>query len=209
MTSALPYVSKYRAQQAWRGGYGEAIDDAEVILTDKGLSFTFSVRNMVLRSEIGVHWTMKCGNDIIEGSASLPPIAMTSLPVVPASTELVNADPLGTEDIIPASMPIPAAASPLTDALAVGTASGGTGALGFLPALAGAAFPVFYSGSDDDTPIIVGPGPSPSPGGAVVNPLNPVPTPYSEPTTPVPEPSAALLLLVGFFAILMGKRLIT
>ena len=137
---------------------------------------------------------------------------------MPAPVELVNADPLGTEDIIPASMPIPAAASAVHDALPVGTASGGAGGLGFLPALAGAAFPVFHSGSDH-TPIILGPGPGPSPGpgpgGPAVNPVNPlipvnpVPTPYSEPTTPVPEPSAAFLLLGGLFAILMGKRLIT
>jgi hypothetical protein len=33
-TSALPYVGKYRAHQTWRGGYGETIDDAEIILTD-------------------------------------------------------------------------------------------------------------------------------------------------------------------------------
>ena len=86
MTSAVTSLGMHRAHQAWRGGYGEAIDDAEVILTDKGLSFTFSVRNMALRSEIGVHWTMKCGNDIIEGSASLPPIAMLAACACPCRT---------------------------------------------------------------------------------------------------------------------------
>ena len=50
MTGALPYTSKYRAHQAWRGGYGEAIDEADVTLTDSGLTFVFSVRNMRLES---------------------------------------------------------------------------------------------------------------------------------------------------------------
>jgi len=47
------------------------MDEAEVILNDSSLTFIFSVRNMQLRNEIGVHWTMKCGNDIIEGAALL------------------------------------------------------------------------------------------------------------------------------------------
>jgi hypothetical protein len=203
MTSALPRGSRYRAHQAWRGGYGEAIDDAEVILTDKGLSFTFSVRNMALRSEIGVHWTMKCGNDIIEGSASLPPIAMTA---PPAPIELVNADPLGTEDIIPASMPIPAAASASEGPLTVGTA-GGAGSYGSAPILAGAAFPVFHSGSDD-TSFIFGPSsppviPVPSRPDVHIEPFSP-----PEPGTPVPEPSTAFLLLAGLpFTIGLKKHL--
>ena len=114
MTSALPHVSKYRAHQAWRGGYGEAVDEAEVILTDKDLSFIFSVRNMVLHSEIGLHWTMKCGNDIIEGSALIPPIAMAPPSADPAPIDVVNADPIdaaAAEGALPASLPIPAAAS--------------------------------------------------------------------------------------------------
>jgi hypothetical protein len=200
MTSALPYVSKYRAHQAWRGGYGEAVDDAEVILTDNGLTFIFSVRNMVLRSEIGVHWTMKCGNDIIEGSASLPPIAMTA-PPVPTSAEAVNADPadaFSEGDIIPASMPIPGAASASQDVLAASTASGGVGGLGFLPALAGAAFPIFHSGSDNPSLI-------PGPGGPPLVPDNP---PHTPPDTPVPEASSGLLLLAGLIAISVRKHLI-
>jgi hypothetical protein len=205
MTSALPHGSRYRAHQAWRGGYGEAIDDAEVILTDKGLSFTFSVRNMALHSEIGVHWTMKCGNDIIEGSASLPPIAMTA---PPAPIELVNADPLGSEDIIPASMPIPAAASTSQDGLTVGAVSGGAGSWGYAPILAGAAIPVFHSGSDD-TPVIFfpsGPAVIPVPGRPDVH-IEPFSPP--EPNTPVPEPSTAFLLLAGLpFAIGLKKHLI-
>ena len=201
MTSALPYVSKYRAQQAWRGGYGEAIDDAEVILTDNGLTFIFSVRNMTLRSEIGVHWTMKCGNDIIEGSASLPPIAMIA---PPAPIEVVNADPadpLGAGDILPVSMPIPGAAAP-QDVLTASTTPGGAGGFGFVPALAGAAFPVFHSGSDNPSPI-------PRPGGLVPdNPPHIEPYMPPVPDTPVPEPSTALLLLVGLIAIPAKKHLI-
>ncbi len=199
MTSALPYVSKYRAQQAWRGGYGEAIDDAEVILTDKDLSFIFSVRNMALRTEIGTHWTMKCGNDIIEGSALIPPIAMAAPSADPAFIEVANGDPaepFGAEEVIPASAPILAAASATQDVLTPGTA-GGVGGWGFSPAYAAAAFPVFYSGSNDDHPILVN------------NPVGPTPfSPPIEPNNSVPEPSTAFLLLAGLFAISVRKHLI-
>jgi hypothetical protein len=49
------------------------------------------VRTMKLESEIGVHWTMKCGNDIIEGSALIPAVAMVppADPGSEASTALI------------------------------------------------------------------------------------------------------------------------
>jgi hypothetical protein len=214
MTSALPYVSRYRAQQAWRGGYGEAIDDAEVILTDKSLTFTFSVRNMALRSDIGVHWTMKCGNDIIEGSAALPPIAIAS-PLVPAFTEVVNADPadpFGAGDVIPVSMPMLGAASP--DVLTASTIPGGVGAWGLVPGLAGAWFPIYHSDSDNSSAPQGPGGPPLVPGNPLhpepyMPPDNPVhPEPYKPPDTPVPDPSTALLLLTGLVAISARKHLI-
>ncbi len=211
MTSALPYVSKYRAHQAWRGGYGEAVDEAEVILTDKDLSFTFSVRNMVLHSEIGVHWTMKCGNDIIEGSALIPPIAMAPPSADPAPIEVVNADPIdasAAEGALPASLPIPAAASATQEVPATAAIPGAAGGSGFgaapLFAPVFAALPVLYSGSDD-APLI--PIPPPTPGNNPVGPI-PIPTPFIGPDTPaVPEPSAAFLLLAGLLAILPKKHL--
>jgi hypothetical protein len=197
MTSALPYVSKYRAQQAWRGGYGQPVDDAEVILTDKDLSFIFSVRNMALRTEMGFHWTMKCGNDIIEGSALMPPIAMASPSADPAFIEVANgdpADPFGAEEIIPASMPIPAAASAPQGELTASASPGGAVGWSFPPALAAAAFPVLYSGSDDDHPVLIN------------NPIGPAPPPHTEPGNSVPEPSTAFLFLAGLFTILARRR---
>ena len=148
MTSALPYVSKYRAQQAWRGGYGEAIDDAEVILTDQGLSFTFSVRNMTLRSEIGVHWTMKCGNDIIEGSALIPPVAV--VPVDPAAPETADADPADPAAFVEI-IPIPA------QALGTPFPAASEERRAIIPLLAGGAFPLFFHRDDDDSPPFVPP----------------------------------------------------
>jgi len=213
MTSALPSVSKYRAHQAWRGGYGDAVDEAEVILTDKDLSFIFSVRNMVLHSEIGLHWTMKCGNDIIEGSALVPPIAMEPPSADPAPIEVVHADPIdaaAAEGAPPASPPIPAAASapqgsPAT-AVIPGTAGGsGVGAAPLFAAPMLAALGVPGSGSDV-VPLIplpvnnaVGPTPYVGP--------TPTPTPYSPPDVSVPEPSAVFLLLVGLFALHPKKYL--
>lgn len=81
----------YRRDQAWMGGYGEFVSWADVKLTDKSLviSFPFTAllqditpteatddadgvaedENML---DIGLHWTMMCGNDIIEGAFALP-----------------------------------------------------------------------------------------------------------------------------------------
>ncbi len=141
MTSALPHSSRYRAHQAWRGGYGDAVDDAVVSLTDTGLTFIFSVRNMRLQSEIGLHWTMKCGNDIVEGAALIPPIAMIS--ETPA-VDIVDADPaepISFEELIP----IPA--EPLIEPV-----PGASENLKMVWVPPGALFPVFVS--DDDEPFV-------------------------------------------------------
>jgi hypothetical protein len=197
MTSALPSGSRYRAQQAWRGGYGEAVDDAQVILTDRSLTFIFSVRNVSLRSEIGVHWTMKCGNDIIEGSASIPPIAMNS---PPAAIEVVDADPADspdTADLIPASMPIPAAASFFSETLGGSNAVGSANAPGYFPAMPAAmSFAIFR---DSDNPVF-----PPVPVPPLITPQEP----EFPPLTSVPEPSVALLLLTGLIAVYCRKKLL-
>jgi len=211
MTSALPYVSKYRAHQAWRGGYGDAVDEAEVIMTEKDLSFVFSVRNMVLHSEIGLHWTMKCGNDIIEGSALIPPIAMVPPSADPAPIDVVAADPIeaaAAEGAVPTSPPIPAAGSASQDvpttAAIPGTAGGsGVGAAPLFAAPMLAALGVPGSGSDVILPV---PGNSPAGPVPVPGPA-PIITPFSQPAASVPEPSAVFLLLVGLFVILAGKRI--
>jgi len=61
-----------------------------------------------LESEIGVHWTMKCGNDIVEGSAPVPAIAMAPVAADPAYAELSPAEPgdaVGSDAIPPDSFP--------------------------------------------------------------------------------------------------------
>ena len=209
MTSALPYVSRYRAHQAWRGGYGEPLDDAGVVLTDRGLTFTFSVRNMVLSSEIGLHWTMKCGNDIIEGSASIPPIAMAPPALDMATVEPVRADPvepLEPEALLPASLPIGAPAAPLEGTLA-GT-SPPVSASSFGPAgiPVFGTFPLLALGSGSGSSIFAIPGGN-STGSPGSTPLSSGPTPPSGPATSVPEPSSGLLLLAGLCAFLAGRRL--
>ena len=205
MTSALPYVGKYRAHQTWRGGYGEAIDDANVILTDSGLTFMFSVRNMRLESEIGVHWTMKCGNDIIEGSALIPPVAMVP-PAEPVAAEWVGADPVGALAAEPAAPdllpPSAAAVGPAGVSSAFPAAAGGGGAPFIGAALAAAAIPAIRFGSDDDDDSV-------TPGNNFTGPLVPVENPIGPgPPTAVPEASSALLLLAGLSGILTRKRLI-
>lgn len=71
----------WRDQQAWRGGYGQFKTEATVSApkADKtytdGLTYTFDTSNLDLNAStgVGLHWTMKCGNDIIEGLDDLPP----------------------------------------------------------------------------------------------------------------------------------------
>ena len=203
MTSALPHSNKYRAHQAWRGGYGEAVDEAEVILTDRGLSFIFSVRNMALHSEIGLHWTMKCGNDIIEGSASLPPIAIGA----PAAGPVVEADPadaLSSGDILPVSgeSPVVPAAGP---EFASGGSMGGV-AWGLAGAPLFAAWPVVGGGSHDNPYVII---PHNTPDGPPGAPVPGIITPYDNPEgpgVPVPEPSCTLLLVGSLFGLVVRRR---
>jgi hypothetical protein len=204
MTAALPYTTKYRADQAWRGGYGKALDDAAVTLTETGLAFIFSIRTMRLESEIGLHWTMKCGNDIIEGSALIPPIAITP-PVVPTAKE-VGPDPIDVEltgelaaPEFPAASTVPSgSAAPVSEALPSAIVGGG----GFpyvWPLLAAAIIPTISFGShheDASLPVTGATGPV-----ITVDSL-------SEPRAPapVPEPSIPLLLLAGLSIILISRR---
>jgi hypothetical protein len=228
MTSATTHGGKHRAHQAWRGGYGKALDDAAVTLTDSGLTFIFSVRNMRLGSEIGVHWTMKCGNDIVEGSAFIPPIAMAPS-AEPAYAEGVNADPIGALAAEPGTpeLPVAPAVAPVSSASFSGAfplaAGAGAGFPFAGPLLAAAAISAINFGShdhDDSYTQETGPaGPKVSfkpPSGPEVPtqqtyPAGPevplVPRSGPEVPTTVPEPSTALLLLAGLSGILARKRL--
>ncbi|HME46425.1 MAG TPA: PEP-CTERM sorting domain-containing protein [Syntrophorhabdales bacterium] len=201
MTSPLPYVTKYRAHQAWRGGYGDYVADAAVTLTETGLTFIFTVRDMRLESKIGLHWTMKCGNDIIEGNAPIAPVAMP-LSAEPAEAEEFHPVPI---DVLVAEIgaselpaaPIASGSSAVVSG-ALPSAAGGFPFLG--PLLAAAAIPVITFGSNHNNESIT---PGSGPGGPVEFPPGAVSGAVSG---VVPEPSIALLLLAGLSGILTRKR---
>jgi PEP-CTERM motif len=58
-------ASEGRTQQAWTGGYGQFITSATVTLDTSGMAFTFD--RSFLGDDVGLHWTMSCGNDVVEG----------------------------------------------------------------------------------------------------------------------------------------------
>jgi len=57
----------YRTTQAWKGGYGAQLGTVSGSFDDSGITYNFDISNLGFGSEFGLHWTMKCGNDIIEG----------------------------------------------------------------------------------------------------------------------------------------------
>ena len=63
----------YRQDQAWRGGAGTPIASANQTYdpANNQLIFTFSTGNLDW-TNIGLHWTMQCGNDVVEGGAHAP-----------------------------------------------------------------------------------------------------------------------------------------
>ena len=71
MTSA-PSGYVYREGQAWMGGYGDPVpSNVTGSIDSSSLTYIFDVTNLGLGNEIGFHWTMQCGNDIIEGNDPL------------------------------------------------------------------------------------------------------------------------------------------
>lgn len=67
----------YRDQQAWRGGYGDYVGDAVVDLVGNTLTFSFDFLGEV--EQMGYHWTMACGNDVVEGGGMPVPEPTTLL----------------------------------------------------------------------------------------------------------------------------------
>lgn len=85
----------YRRDQAWRGGYGGFVSWADIKLTDKSLVISFPL-NALLQEiipssdnvaddtdegesnqsanllDLGLHWTMMCANDVVEGGFAVP-----------------------------------------------------------------------------------------------------------------------------------------
>ena len=69
-SAASGYV--YREGQAWMGGYGDPVPgNVTGSIDSSSITYIFDVTNLGLGSEIGFHWTMQCGNDIIEGNDPL------------------------------------------------------------------------------------------------------------------------------------------
>jgi hypothetical protein len=62
----------YRADQAWTGGNGTFLADATVTLDASGMEFLFPLSVLGGSQDIGLHWNMKCANDVFEGAASVP-----------------------------------------------------------------------------------------------------------------------------------------
>jgi hypothetical protein len=76
-TNVAPYSSTgnswiYRQNQAWRDGAGTKVGDATYSLVGNTLTFTFDAANVNFGNEAGFHWTMECGNDVIEGKVPVP-----------------------------------------------------------------------------------------------------------------------------------------
>jgi hypothetical protein len=63
----------FRKNQAWQGGaIGASLGDATYNLVGDTLTFTFDAKNITFGNEVGFHWTMQCGNDVIEGKVPVP-----------------------------------------------------------------------------------------------------------------------------------------
>lgn len=71
----------YRQNQAWRGGYGTPLsNDVTMSFSDNALNpelssmtFTFNTLGGQLSPEMGYHWDMMCGNDVVEGGGNPVP----------------------------------------------------------------------------------------------------------------------------------------
>jgi hypothetical protein len=65
----------FRNNQAWKqlnDGDENYIGAATYTLGSNSLTFTFNTGDAFFSNEVGFHWTMQCGNDIIEGLAEVP-----------------------------------------------------------------------------------------------------------------------------------------
>ncbi len=66
--------SGYRIDQAYQGGYGTMISAATSTLDSNQGTLTFIFNSMGLDpNAIGYHWTMACGNDVVEGGGKPVP----------------------------------------------------------------------------------------------------------------------------------------
>jgi hypothetical protein len=73
-TVTLGTNSAGRALQAWKGGYGDFVETATITpdYAHSMLTYTFDISFLANPNNMGFHWTMYCGNDVIEGQATVP-----------------------------------------------------------------------------------------------------------------------------------------
>jgi hypothetical protein len=64
-----------RALQAWKGGYGDFVESATITQDDADsmLIYTFDGAFLGDNEQLGLHWTMICGNDVVEGGFTQVP----------------------------------------------------------------------------------------------------------------------------------------
>lgn len=75
MTNPTYATSAGRAYQGYIGGYGDSVESASINFNqtlgdDSYEIFTFAEAPFA-GDDLGLHWTMYCGNDVVEGSAQL------------------------------------------------------------------------------------------------------------------------------------------
>jgi hypothetical protein len=71
-TGSENYWGGFRSQQAFQGGYSSQISAATSTLSGNTLTFIFDGTNLD-PALIGYHWTMGCGNDVVEGGGTPVP----------------------------------------------------------------------------------------------------------------------------------------
>jgi hypothetical protein len=72
----------FRDDQAYRGGYGSVYADATAVLDfslGDNSTLTFTFPNLGNVDRMGYHWTMACGNDVVEGGGTSAPEPATML----------------------------------------------------------------------------------------------------------------------------------
>lgn len=73
-TDAGPgYPGSHREFQAWQNTSTNKVGNIiSYNLDSTGVEYVFDITGLDLGSVIGLHWTMKCGNDVFEGQAQVP-----------------------------------------------------------------------------------------------------------------------------------------
>ena len=62
-----------RSDQAYKGGYGTYVEGVTYSFDNTSLTFTFETTPLNLGDKVGFHWTMYCGNDVVEGEYARVP----------------------------------------------------------------------------------------------------------------------------------------